>query len=63
MVIYYNNLYDRIMAVYPDLPQVEFIRNIKLRNDGDGNGDYIESWVSEIYSEPTEQQLIAVNLG
>lgn len=52
---YYTNLYDRIMAVYPDLPQSEFFRNIKLRNDGDG--DYIESWQSELYSEPTDEQL------
>ena len=54
-MVIYNNLYDRIMAVYSDLPQSEFFRNIKLRNDGDG--DYIESWQSELYSEPTDEQL------
>lgn len=52
---YYINLYDRIMAVYPNLPQSEFFRNIKLRNDGDG--DYIESWQCELYPEPTDEQL------
>lgn len=60
-MVIYNNLYDRIMAVYPDLPQSEFFRNIKLRNDGDG--DYIELWNNEVYAEPTEEQLRAVNLG
>ena len=61
MVIYYNNLYERIMAVYPDLPQSEFIMNIKLKNDG--NGDYIEKWTCASYVEPTEEQLKSVNLG
>ena len=54
-MVIYDKLYDRIMAVYPDLPQSEFFRNIKLRNDGDG--DYIESWQCKLYPEPTSEQL------
>jgi hypothetical protein len=38
------NLYEKIMALYPDLTQEDFSPfngTIRLQNDSDGNGDYI----------------------
>jgi hypothetical protein len=44
------DLYQKIMASYPDLPQNVFTKRIIiLRNDSDGIGDYIEKWD---YSKP-----------
>ena len=44
------DLYQKIMASYPDLPQNVFTKRIIiLRNDSDGEGDYIEQWN---YSKP-----------
>ncbi len=39
------NLYEKIMATYPELTNKEFSKGIiVLRNDSDGLGDYIEKW-------------------
>ena len=40
------NLYEEIIAVYPELVNSEtFAKDIiVLRNDSDGVGDYIEKW-------------------
>jgi hypothetical protein len=39
------DLYEQIMATYPELPQNVFTKGIiGLRNDSDGVGDYIEKW-------------------
>jgi hypothetical protein len=58
MVKYYTNLYDRVMAIYPELTNGDFMaRYIVLRNDSDGNGDYIFKWEHPTLAEPTEQQL------
>jgi hypothetical protein len=44
------NLYEKIMATYPELPQNVLAKGIiVLRNDSDGVGDYIEKWE---YTEP-----------
>jgi len=44
------DLYEQIMATYPELPQNVFTKGIiVLRNDSDGVGDYIEKWE---YTEP-----------
>ena len=46
------SLYDKIMAVYPELTNDDFepiIGSISLRNDSDGAGDYIAKWE---YSKP-----------
>ena len=39
-------LYDKIIAVYPDLTDADFNDTgiIELRNDADGAGDYIAKW-------------------
>lgn len=44
-------LYDEIVATYPELTDADFgmFGIIRLRNDSDGLGDYIEKWE---YSKP-----------
>ena len=50
------NLFDKIIAVYPELTSQDFLPNgvITLRNDSDGVGDYIEKWE---YSQPIPEGL------
>lgn len=44
------NLYQTILAAYPELKESDFINgSIELRNDGDGSADYIYKWD---YSKP-----------
>jgi len=49
-------LWEKIMQVYPELTSDDFDFNgsIKLRNDGDEFGDYIEKWE---YSQPIPEGL------
>jgi hypothetical protein len=53
------NLYEKIMAIYPQLTTQDFMTTIRLQNDSDGNGDYIASWTHEL-SQPTKEQLQGV---
>ena len=53
-------LYDKIIALYPDLNESDFIRLIRLQNDSDGRGDYIAAWDHPTYPKPTEEQLEAI---
>lgn len=63
MVKYYTNLYDRVIAIYPEITNGDFMAGyIVLRNDSDGNGDYIEKWEHPTLTEPTEEQLLAVDI-
>ena len=50
-------LYDKIIAVYPELTNEDFglSGSIRLRNDSDGIGDYIEKWN---YEQPIPEGLI-----
>jgi hypothetical protein len=50
-------LYDKIMALYPDLTPQDFLTTIRLQNDSDGNGDYIKEWSHPTYTRPTDEQL------
>ena len=49
-------LYDKIMAIYPELTQQDFKTVIMLQNDSDGRGDYIAKWEHSL-PKPTEEQL------
>jgi hypothetical protein len=49
-------LYDKIMAIYPQLEQQDFITTISLQNDSDGKGDYIAKWEHTL-PKPTDEQL------
>lgn len=55
------NIYEAIIALYPDLKSddFDFGGTISLRNDSDGRGDYIFEWSHPTYEQPTEEQLIA----
>lgn len=53
-------LYDRIMAIYPDLTTQDFMFVIRLQNDSDGRGDYIAAWNHPTLPRPTQEQLDAV---
>jgi len=52
------NLYDKIIALYPELATYDFAFGaIALRNDSDGKGDYIEKWEHHTLPRPTNEQL------
>jgi hypothetical protein len=51
------NLYERIMALYPELTDRDFTTTIRLQNDSDGKGDYIAAWDHPTLARPTEEQL------
>lgn len=50
-------LYEKIMALYPSLTDIDFTTVIRLQNDSDGKGDYIAEWHHPTLSKPTEEQL------
>ena len=50
-------LYERIIALYPELTDRDFMTVIRLQNDSDGRGDYIAAWVHPTLERPTEEQL------
>ena len=49
-------LYDKIMAIYPQLTDNDFMTVIRLQNDSDGKGDYIAKWEHTL-PRPTDEQL------
>jgi hypothetical protein len=55
-------LYDKIMAIYPNLVFQDFdIKgSIQLQNDSDGKGDYIAKWEHPTLSRPTDAQLAEI---
>ena len=50
-------LYEKIIAIYPQLNKEDFSPkgNIDLRNDGEG--DYIVSWNHPTLAKPTNEEL------
>jgi hypothetical protein len=54
------NLYEKIMNIYPQLKQQDFMTFIRLQNDSDGRGDYIAKWEHPTLAKPTDEQLGAV---
>ena len=51
------NLFQKIMALYPELTQQNFMTVILLQNDSDGKGDYIAKWEHPTLSKPTDEEL------
>ena len=51
---------EKIKTIYPELKNEMFLDNIRLRNDMDGRGDYIEKWEHPTLSKPTAEQLEAL---
>ena len=56
------NLYQKILTMYPELQSKDFEPEgtIRLRNDSDEKGDYIEKWEHPKFAKPTESQLKAL---
>jgi hypothetical protein len=52
-----TSLYERIMALYPDLTPQDFMTTIRLQNDSDGRGDYIAAWDHPKLERPTDEAL------
>ena len=50
-------LYDKIIALYPELQPQDFMTVIALQNDSDGRGDYIAKWEHPTLPRPTDEQL------
>ena len=50
-------LYEKIMAIYPQLEPQDFLTTIRLQNDSDGKGDYIAKWDHPTLPRPTDAQL------
>ena len=50
-------LYEKIIALYPDLQPQDFLTTIRLQNDSDGKGDYIAAWDHQTLPKPTAEQL------
>jgi hypothetical protein len=55
-------MYDKIIAIYPELTAEDFSTRgtIALQNDSDGKGDYIAFWQHPTLVQPTQEQLDAV---
>ncbi len=53
-------LYDKIMALYPELTTQDFLTTIRLQNDSDGRGDYIAAWNHPTLARPTDEELANV---
>ena len=55
-------LYDKILAVRPNLTQEDFAPEgtIMLQNDSDGKGDYIKEWNHPTETQPTQEELDGV---
>ena len=50
-------LYEKVMALYPELTTQDFLTTIRLQNDSDGKGDYIAAWEHPTLAKPTAEQL------
>ena len=50
-------LYDKIMGLYPEITQQDFLYVIILQNDSDGKGDYIKEWNHPTLARPTDEEL------
>lgn len=50
-------LHDKIISLYPEIKQHDFITVIRLQNNADGTDDYIAKWEHPDYPCPTDEQL------
>lgn len=54
-------LYEKIITLYPQLTERDFLTTITLQNDSDGRGDYIAKWEHPTLSKPTKEQLDGID--
>jgi hypothetical protein len=50
-------LYEKIIAIYPQLTNTDFMTVITLQDNSDGKGAYIAKWEHPTLARPTEEQL------
>ena len=50
-------LYEKIIKLYPQLTDNDFMTVIRLQNDSDGKGDYIKEWNHPTLPRPTDEEL------
>ena len=50
-------LYEKIIKLYPELTDTDFLTVITLQNDSDGKGDYIAKWEHPTLAKPTDEEL------
>ena len=50
-------LFEKVMALYPELQPNDFMTVITLQNDSDGKGDYIAKWEHPTLARPTDEEL------
>ena len=53
-------LYEKVMALHPELTDRDFMSVIPLQNDSDGRGDYIAAWNHPTLARPTDEELANV---
>jgi hypothetical protein len=53
-------LYEKVMALHPELTESDFVSVITLQNDSDGRGDYIAAWNHPTLARPTDEELANV---
>jgi hypothetical protein len=57
-------LYEKIISIYSQLTQHDFdplYGSIQLRNDSNGQGDYIAKWEHSTLAQPTKEQLDGIS--
>jgi hypothetical protein len=54
-------LYEKIIILYPELTEQDFMTVITLQNDSDGRGDYISKWEHPTLAQPTKEQLDGIS--
>ena len=51
-------LAEKIIQIYPELAGEPFYKfDIEVRNDSDGQGDYIAKWEHPTLAKPTDEEL------
>ena len=53
-------LHDKIKTIYSGITEEDFLTVITLRNDSEGQGDYIAKWEHPTLVRPTQEQLDSV---
>jgi len=50
-------LFEKVMALYPELQPNDFMTVIKLQDDSNGQGAYIAKWEHPTLARPTDEEL------
>lgn len=50
-------MYNKIIKLYPELTDKDFLTVITLQNNSDGKGDYIAKWEHPTLAKPTDEEL------